>query len=160
MVSMLVGAIRAEAGHSHDPVAMLRSLNERMLGRAHGGFATCLAAHLLPSGKVVIANAGHLPPWKDGDSLELGGSLPLGIVGEPEYGSETFNMVPGDQLTFLSDGVVEARSSSGELFGFDRTGQISAQSAGQIAQAAQQFGQDDNITVLTLTFAPAEVLQV
>jgi hypothetical protein len=45
-----------------------------------------------------------------------------------------------------------------ELFGFERTRQISTQPAEAIAAAAQAFGQEDDITVLTLTFAPAEVL--
>jgi serine phosphatase RsbU (regulator of sigma subunit) len=58
----------------------------------------------------------------------------------------------------MSDGVVEARTSAGELFGFDRTRSISTQSAEQIAQAAQAFGQEDDITVLTLTFIGAGVL--
>ena len=123
-----------------------------------GGFATCLAARLSSSGELVIANAGHIPPWRNGSALELPGSLPLGIVSNPEYGSETFTLAPDDQLTFVSDGVVEARSSSGELFGFERTGEISKQSAEEIAEAAKQFGQEDDITVLTLSFAPVGVL--
>ena len=60
-------------------------------------------------------------------------------------------------LTFLSDGVVEAQSASGELFGFARTRGVAARSAEEIANAAQTFGQQDDITVLTLQFAPAEV---
>jgi len=51
--------------------------------------------------------------------------------------------------------VVEAQSPTGELFGFDRTAAISAQPAEAIAHAAQQFGQEDDITVLTLRYAPA-----
>jgi serine phosphatase RsbU (regulator of sigma subunit) len=59
---------------------------------------------------------------------------------------------PGDQLTLLTDGVLEARKPvSGELYGFERTAGLSTSSAGQIARAAQQWGQDDDITVLTLT---------
>jgi serine phosphatase RsbU (regulator of sigma subunit) len=61
-------------------------------------------------------------------------------------------------MLLVSDGVVEARNESGELFGFERTRAISTQSAKKIAQAAQAFGQDDDITVLTLTLAPVEVL--
>jgi serine phosphatase RsbU (regulator of sigma subunit) len=59
----------------------------------------------------------------------------------------------GDRLTFVSDGVVEARSKSGELFGFDRTREISREPASAIAQAAQSFGQEDDITVVTVEFA-------
>jgi serine phosphatase RsbU (regulator of sigma subunit) len=55
----------------------------------------------------------------------------------------------------LSDGVLEATNPAGELFGFDRTRAISTQSAEEIARHAQQFGQDDDITVLTLVLGAA-----
>ncbi len=58
----------------------------------------------------------------------------------------------------LTDGVVEARNHSGELFGFERAAAISGKSAGQIAKTAELFGQDDDITVLTLHLAAAEAL--
>jgi len=61
-------------------------------------------------------------------------------------------------LPFLSDGVAEARNAAGELFGFDRTRSKSRQSAEQIGQTAQSSGQQDDITVLMLAFAPLEVL--
>jgi serine phosphatase RsbU (regulator of sigma subunit) len=50
----------------------------------------------------------------------------------------------------LSDGVVEACNATGELFGFERTREISRQSAAQIVQDDQSFGQQDDITVLTI----------
>jgi serine phosphatase RsbU (regulator of sigma subunit) len=40
----------------------------------------------------------------------------------------------------LSDGVVEARSHSGELFGFDHTSRISRLAATQIAEEAHRSG--------------------
>jgi len=54
-------------------------------------------------------------------------------------------------LTLVTDGVVEARAASGELFGFERTAAIAAHPAESISRTAQDFGQDDDITVLTLT---------
>jgi len=50
---------------------------------------------------------------------------------------------------------VEARGTRGDLFGFDRTCAISTQSAEAIARAAQAFGQEDDITVVTLALQPA-----
>jgi hypothetical protein len=47
--------------------------------------------------------------------------------------------------------VVEARGKTGALFGFERTADLSTQPAEAIAIAAQGFGQDDDITVLSLT---------
>ena len=71
---------------------------------------------------------------------------------------EALELAPGDTLTFLSDGVVEARNAAGELFGFDRTRQISSDAAQQIAEAAVAFGQQDDITVLTLSLASSGVV--
>jgi sigma-B regulation protein RsbU (phosphoserine phosphatase) len=39
------------------------------------------------------------------------------------------------------------------LFGFERSAALSIQSADAIASAAQAFGQDDDITVLTVSYA-------
>ncbi len=74
------------------------------------------------------------------------------------FRSQRFQLSAGDSLLLISDGVIEARNTAGELFGFERTREISTQSAEAIAQAAKNFGQEDDITVLTLALAPAEVL--
>jgi hypothetical protein len=49
-------------------------------------------------------------------------------------------------------------NSTNELFGFDRARAISNQSAAVIVQQAQVFGQNDDITVLSIEFkgAPSE----
>jgi serine phosphatase RsbU (regulator of sigma subunit) len=59
-------------------------------------------------------------------------------------------------LTFLSDGVVEAQNAAGELLGFARTEALATKRADEIAQAAQAYGQSDDITVLTLAFVPVD----
>ena len=50
----------------------------------------------------------------------------------------------------MSDGVVEARNPQGELLGFDRMAALTVKPAAAIANAAQQWGQEDDITVLTV----------
>ncbi len=165
MVSVLVGAIRSEAAHGADPASLLASLNERMMGRSQGGFTTCLAAHLTVDGLLTVANAGHLPPYLNGNEIDVPGSLPLGIVSPARYECTTVQLSPGDRLTFVSDGVVEARSKSSakslfksnELFGFERTRQISLQPAAAIAEAARAFGQSDDITVVTVEFSGTQI---
>lgn len=152
IVSVLVGAIRAEAAHGSDPAAILASLNERMVRRTQGGFVTCLAAHLSADGALTVANAGHLPPYLNGNEIDLPVSLPLGLVPGVSYEIATMRLNPGDRLAFLSDGVVEAHSRSGELLGFERTRAMSRDTAKDIAQAARAFGQKDDITVVTVEF--------
>jgi serine phosphatase RsbU (regulator of sigma subunit) len=150
LVSVLVGAVRATADHTHSPEEILSSLNERLVGRGGGGFSTSLAAHIAANGKVTIANAGHLSPYLDGIEMELPGALPLGVMSGAHYETKHFHLAPGSRLTFYSDGVVEAQNPLGELFGFDRARDISTQRAATIVETAKQFGQEDDITVVTI----------
>ena len=71
-----------------------------------------------------------------------------------------FTLGEGDTLMLMTDGVVEAQNARGQLFGFERITELLRTGAdgGALAAAAQDFGQQDDITVLTLSFAPAEVL--
>jgi hypothetical protein len=155
LVAVLVGAIRTRADESFDPAAMLTMLNQRLIGRSGGHLATCLVAELRPDGEMRIANAGHLPPYLNGQELDLDGSLPLGAANLIDFSSRIVTLQPGDRLTFLTDGVVEAMNSANELFGFDRVRAISSQPAATIAQQAQAFGQTDDITVLSIEFIGA-----
>ncbi len=158
--STLVGALRNEL--AHDPATVLTHLNHVLIGAVSSPgtavkeldcapcFATCLCARIYPDGTTTIANAGHLSPYRDGRELALTPSLPLGVIAEAEYEQTTFHLNRGDRLVFLSDGVVEATNAEGELFGFERTQQVSNESARYIAQTAQRFGQTDDITVVSL----------
>ncbi len=157
--STLVGALRNEL--SHDPATVLEHLNHVLIGavsspgavpdlNAAPCFATCLCARIFPDGTLMVANAGHLSPYRDGRELELEPNLPLGVIAGTHYEQNTFQLDRGDRLVFLSDGVVEAMNSKGELFGFERTKQVSNESARYIAQTAKRFGQSDDITVVSL----------
>jgi hypothetical protein len=158
LVSVLVGAIRAEAAHETDPATLLRSLNDRVIGRSNGGFTTCMAAHITAQGLLTIANGGHLAPYLNGSEIAVSGSLPLGIVAGAHYENSTLKLNPGDRLTFVSDGVPESQNKLGALFGFDQTRAISRQPAAEIAQAARAFGQLDDITVVTVEISGATAI--
>jgi hypothetical protein len=150
MVSVLVGAIRGIAEYTCAPEAILGNLNERLVGKAGGGFSTAVAAHISAEGQVRIANAGHLSPYLDGEEIELPGALPLGVASGASYETAHFGLAPGSRLTFYSDGVVEAQNQKGELFGFDRSRALSTHPVDVIARSAASFGQQDDITVVTI----------
>lgn len=160
--STLVGALRNEL--SHDPVTVLEHLNRVLIGAVPvtGNvpdldcapcYATCLCARIYPDGATTIANAGHLGPYRDGREVPLTPSLPLGVIADTQFEQTTFQLNHGDRLVFISDGVVEATNAHGELFGFERTQQVSNESARYIAQTAKHFGQNDDITVVSLYVA-------
>ena len=158
-VSLLVGTLRTLAHYTQSPGEILAAMNQRMLARSNGGFTTCLVLRVDPEGTVTAANAGHPAPYCDGAEKEIESGLPLGLSAQSNYPERTFTLSAGTQLTLVTDGVVEARGKGGELFGFARTEAISRENAEHIAQTAQEFGQDDDITVLTLSHAgvPASV---
>ena len=152
IVSMLIGMLHTISRISRDPAQILIELNNRLFERRHGGFVTCLAACLDPSGRVALANAGHLPPWLNGAEIALVGSLPLSILASTAPEQVTLEMRPGDRLTLITDGVVEARDTQGALFGFDRTQALMRQEASSLAlaEAAIHHGQDDDLTVISI----------
>jgi hypothetical protein len=149
-VSLLVGTVRTLAHYTRSPGEILAAMNQRMLARSHGGFTTCLVLRADADGVLTIANAGHISPYVDGRELQLENGLPLGISADTIYAESTFQLPPEQQLTLLTDGVIEARGKGGVLFGFERSAILSTQPAEAIAAAAQAFGQDDDITVVTL----------
>lgn len=152
-VSLLVGTVRTLAHYTQSPGEILAAMNQRMLARSGGGFTTCLILRLEADGTLTTANAGHLAPYIDGKELALESGLPLGLDAATSYPELTFHIPPEARVTLLTDGVPEARNAAGELFGFDRVTAISAQRAEEVAKAAQAFGQEDDITVLTVAFA-------
>jgi serine phosphatase RsbU (regulator of sigma subunit) len=152
-VSMIVGALRAQSATISSPGAILEALNHCLIGRMSGGFATGILLRLEPDGTVVLANAGHLPPFINGREFEIESALPLGIIADISYSELRFKLAPGDELVLYTDGLLEARDESGALFGFDRLRMLFAlrPSAQQASQRAVDFGQEDDVTILTLT---------
>ena len=151
LVSVLVGSIRTAAEDTTAPEVLLGRLNERLIGRMRGGFSTALAALIAADGQVSVSNAGHLSPYLDGTEVELPGALPLGISSGARYEAAHFHLAPGSRLTFYSDGIVEAQNAQGEMFGFERSGEMSMQPAAAIVKAAKDFGQQDDMTVVAIT---------
>jgi len=148
LVSLLIGVLRDTT--QRRPAAVLDALNRAIAGQVDGGFLTCVCARFETDGNATFANAGHLPPYLDGTEINLDASFPLGVIREIQYSETTVRISPGSVVTLVSDGVVEAMNSRRELFGFDRTREISTSSAGKIVEAARAWGQSDDITVVTI----------
>jgi len=150
-VAMILGALRRET--SHDPGDILHGLNNALIAQGQLGFTTACCIHIALSGEYTLANAGHIAPYLSGRELDTPPALPLGLVPEQTYEPVHGRLAPGERLVLLSDGVPEARSQTGELYGFERLSSLTLMPAADIAEAAQRFGQEDDITVLTLALA-------
>jgi hypothetical protein len=152
-VSLIVGAVRTLAKFAPHPAEILSELNQRLFGRLQGGFATCLALRVSTDGHCVMASAGHPAPFLNKRELKLPGALPLGMVLSSSYEETTFALNEGDHFALYTDGLLEARSATGEIFSFERLDALFSThpDAARATDAAVTFGQDDDITVLTLT---------
>jgi phosphoserine phosphatase RsbU/P len=151
-VAGILGSLKRE--DSRDPAIVLANLNLELLGQTEIGFTTACCIHIDRSGAYTLANAGHIPPYLAGKEVATPPALPLGVAAAAEYQTVPGRIAPGETLVLISDGVVEAQSPSGELFGFERTAALaSSNSSEQIAYAAKAFGQEDDITVLSIALA-------
>lgn len=120
--------IQSEAHQSTSPSRIFSRVNE-LLNRDltdPGMFVTAfLAVYDEATGRVTYANAGHNPPLflraSTGKTAPLGrGGLALAIEPETRYDDRKCTLHTGDMLLLYTDGLTEARSAKGEMFGMDR----------------------------------------
>jgi serine phosphatase RsbU (regulator of sigma subunit) len=89
-------------------------------------FVTTFAARLdLQTGLVEFANAGHEPPFMRtprGTPHRMGadGGPPLCVVEDYEYASDRRQLVGGEWMVVVTDGVTEATNPRREFFGVER----------------------------------------
>jgi serine phosphatase RsbU (regulator of sigma subunit) len=81
------------------------------------------------------------------------GALPLGMIEAAESSVMRLQLEPGDTIMLMSDGIVEATNAEGHLFGFERICELlrSEMTAADLATAAQDFGREDDISVISIT---------
>ena len=130
--------LRAAAMQSRRPSRVLAQLNEAIL-RQRGGdrFCTAVYTRLRPSDRgvrVTVAIGGHPLPLvlRAGGGVEpIGkpGTL-LGLLEHVDLREEATELLPGDALVLFTDGVTEARSSEGRIFGEYRLRELVATCAG------------------------------
>jgi hypothetical protein len=152
-VSLIIGAVRTLAKFAPQPAQMLAEINQRLHGRLQNGFATCIVLLLNPDGACSLSSAGHPGPYLNEREVELPGALPLGLDTTTTYQQVEVQLKEGDHFSLYTDGLLEARNHSGELYGFERLEVLfgTRPSASRASEEAVAFGQEDDVTVLTLT---------
>jgi hypothetical protein len=56
--------------------------------------------HIHADGAAVLANAGHLAPYRNGEEISVPPSFPLGIIVDAEYTETSLRLAPGDSFAF------------------------------------------------------------
>jgi sigma-B regulation protein RsbU (phosphoserine phosphatase) len=124
---------------SPSPVAAVQQLQRLLLHNVHfSTFVTLFLAALDPTtGQLTYCNAGHPPPLifrPQGDErdslrwLEPTGAA-VALIEGLEFEAATALVQPGDLLLLYTDGLTEAMSPDGELFGRERLGRLAGQAS-------------------------------
>ena len=155
IVSMIVGMLSTVSGFTEEPAVILAELNRRLFGRTNEGFVTCLVVRVEERGRLALANAGHPPPYINGTEIASLGSMPLGLVEIAVYEQTSIQMRVGDSAVFVTDGVAEAQNEKRILLGFARVESMlrDGASAKHVAEVAQEYGQADDLTVISIARA-------
>jgi len=130
IASMLQSALAWQCPHASDPGQVLAGLNRSINGKFERHFVT--AAYLfvdLENGTMKYSGAAHPPLllWqaKLGRATQcIENGLMLGPFTDARYSSISFSPERGDRIVLFTDGLVEAKNSSGKEFGVERVKQI------------------------------------
>ena len=144
-------------------------------GNDAGMFVTVFTGVLdYATGHVSYVNAGHNPPllWQDGawSWLKNISGMPLGLFDGFPYDQFEVDLSIGDEFFIYTDGVTEAMSVSGELYGEERLEALANENFAlhprelirtvrqSVAAHARLAEQSDDITMLSLEYGvPPEI---
>jgi len=127
LMALTSSAVESQGRELEHPASVLHALNQLLAPRLKANHmnAALLFAVVDPNKRILqVANAGMIAPVRlpraGGAHFIEAGGLPLGAFAGALYQDVSIDIEPGDCLLFVSDGVVEAHNSAGELFGFER----------------------------------------
>jgi phosphoserine phosphatase RsbU/P len=116
--------LRAMAQMTRPPAEVLARINDAIAGEGTlGMFVTLVYGVLSPqTGRLVYANAGHNPPilLRAGSAQavgRIGGGMALGVERGQQVEQAELTLQAGEALVLFTDGVTEAFSPQGQMFG-------------------------------------------
>jgi serine phosphatase RsbU (regulator of sigma subunit) len=180
LANLAVGSYRHSRRRGLDLAATYQEMDHVVAAQfGESKFVTAQFAQLdVACGRLRWLDAGHPKPLRlrNGAVSQLDGDvcLPVGLgsMGPDKGATHTADtceasLEPGDGVLFFSDGVTEARSPTGELFGVDRLGEflVRAASAGEalpetvrrLARAVLAHQQDhlqDDASIVLMNWHP------
>ncbi|MFI6697862.1 PP2C family protein-serine/threonine phosphatase [Streptomyces sp. NPDC050509] len=123
LTNLAVNALR-NARRAGIGIADQAALADQALYEQHRGISyvsTLLLRFELATGRVEAVDAGSPELWRQRDKtverIDLDAQLPLGMFEESDYVAQSLQVLPGDRLLFVSDGVYAALSPQGEAYG-------------------------------------------
>ena len=173
IASMLQSALPAQFAHASDPARVLSGLNQALYGKFQRHFVTAAYVFLDMEKNVLGYAAAAHPPmllWRNSERSAIEvceNGVMLGPFPDQIYTAVELPVEPGDVAVLYTDGIMEARNSSGEEFGIDRSkkflesnanlaaGQFADALLGEVSRWSESLtghGQRDDITLLAIRF--------
>jgi phosphoserine phosphatase RsbU/P len=166
IASMVKMAATSQRDHAAHPAQLLTGMNRALCGNTQGQYVTAAYMHLDAHRRELrYAAAGHpsLLCLRKGNVTEvIENGLLLAAVDGITYTERTIALEPGDRLLLYTDGLLEARNVTGELFGeasliieLGLTARLTpSEAADHIIAAVQRWAlsQDDDLTVLVCDY--------
>jgi sigma-B regulation protein RsbU (phosphoserine phosphatase) len=136
--ALVSGILRSHAPIEPGPAEMLSAVNLSLAERrVEAQFVSLIYAVWDDEDRsLVVANSGLPRPIlvRDGKNTVIEATgLPLGLFDDASYDEFRFKMEPGDSFVFFTDGILDARNRSGDLFGRGRVEKLVAKCAGKSA---------------------------
>ncbi len=168
LMARLTSALRAAAARNPQPGQVVEELNDLIRNEGGDGMFVTLAFGVidLASGRVEMANAGHLLPLvrhPDGrcGEIQLPAGAALGVRSPLAAPTYTWTLVPGDLLVLTTDGLTEAATPGGERYETERVIEVLRRSGSDPATALEALlksargfvagrGFDDDLTVVCI----------
>jgi sigma-B regulation protein RsbU (phosphoserine phosphatase) len=124
VASMLKIALATQASYAASPSVLLANLHALFRGKLERQHITAAYAYFSSDGSVRVASAGHPPPLirrasGSVEELETRGSV-LARFASFEAADVAVTLAHGDSLLIFTDGVTEALSPAGEMWGEER----------------------------------------
>ncbi|MFI5806275.1 PP2C family protein-serine/threonine phosphatase [Streptomyces sp. NPDC051561] len=122
LTSLAINALRNARRAGLDLTDQACLADQAVYGRHQGvqHLSVLLLRFHLPTGQVEIVDAGSPQVWRlrDGvvERIDLDHQLPLGMFEDTVYTAQPWQVLPGDRLLFISDGVYDAPSPAGERY--------------------------------------------
>lgn len=139
--SMLKVCFASQSPHIADPAHVLTEINRSLQGKVKDSFVTACSLFIDFEKEIIrYSIAGHPPPYLQSKSnpelkrLSRAGTI-LGPFPDAVYENEELHLAMGNRLVLYTDGLVEAKDKTGELYGDSRLEALIKSHSGNSAES-------------------------